>query len=656
MLPDLSSDIKYAVPKQTGSAFLASAIKAREQYMVEDLAKSGLTPHMVRAYTEDILPLSEGAQGGYYLPYFDLDGKLMRTKEELTMYRLRQYGCKDRYKQPASSQLEQLHIPKNPPYILPRVHDYVKESKVLYIAEGEKKAAACCHHLDIGTIGIGGCWNWGSEKKLHPWIKAIIERNSVEHVVVIPDGDIQRYDICTAYGTLAHQLNKLGVKVDIVVLPEPEDKIDDLIVEWGLEAQGVFADLGKLSAADLVVSQQVLAENYGLSTVGKDRKIAVNDTNITKLLDEHPAFGDFWFNSDRGLCMIDDNVVGEYTDMDLAMHMQHYFQMHTVTRQRVNDCMRGLCEKNTRSPHMEWVCSVEWDGVPRLEDWPIRLCGCADSRLTREVSSKFLVGMYARIAKPGCKMDWMMVTVGGQGIGKSWWADLVSNGRGITFMASGNSRDDVAKLHKGLVICIDEMDAFNKRELTYWKTLITTSVDTYRAPYDRTERELPRSSVLYGTSNHSTFLRHDDTGQRRFGVLQPSSMLKVDLFKEELQQIWAEAKAVYDSGELKYFELSAAVKAETAEMHAGEDPLAQQVEEFLSRWQSDKFKMLDLLEYLDMRNHVQNRSITGQLKDMLISRGCIHKKKMRIGTQNGVSGYTIDRTRWELANVGGLAP
>ncbi len=645
MLPDLSQDIRWAVPTTPTSAFFAAGIKERKEFMVKDLAASGLEPGQVRAHVTDLMRLSEGAKGGYILPYFDLNGDIMRVDTTFKMYRIRQYGGKGRYTQPTSAELEAHGVPPNPPYILPPVHDYLADQKVLYICEGEKKAACVGNVLEVGAIGIGGCWNWGIKKRLHPWIKELITRYSVEKVVVIPDGDIGRYDICTAYGTLADELRRLNVPVEIVVLPEPEDKIDDLLVAWGPEAQGAFHELGKLESSQLVVSQSALAERYGLSTAGKDAKVVINDTNVHKLLSQHPSFSRFWLNTDSNDYMHGDDVVRwDFTDYELTCYMQHYFQLHNLNRPRVAEGIRAIAEQNKRSPFQEWVDALPWDGKSRLEDWAIRLWGCEDTPAVREVSKKFMVGMYARMADPGCKMDWMLVTVGAQGIGKSWFADLVTQGQSITFMASGNARDDAAKMHKGLIIVIDELDAFNKREMTYWKTMISTPVDTYRVPYGRGEVVMPRRSVLYGTSNHSTFLRHDDTGQRRFGVLQPTRMLDVELFREELQQLWAEAKECYLAGDSRYYELSAEVRAEVEEHHQGDDPLREQVEDFIGSWQSDKFRMTDLLNYLNMPDAVRNRAVTGQLKDILTSMDCEYKQNIRFpGRASPCRGYIIDR-------------
>ena len=645
--------------------FFTPDTRKHEQFMLKDLAKSGLTPEMIGAAVHPEMSLGKGAECGYLIPYYDLDGRLMRRGGELTMYRIRQNAGEQRYLQPSAEVLTAYGLPPTIPYVLPDFHSLCERTRCMVICEGEKKAAAVMNVLGLPAVGIGGCWNWGIKKKLHPWLRELIERYAVQTVVVIPDGDIKRYDICTAYGTLAGELGRAGVEVEIVQLPDSEDKIDDLLVEWGEESVDQFALLGKFGADGLVEDQGSLAERYGLSAMAtKDGRVNIvnNDNNITRLLGEHPAFAEFWFNADTSEYMHGSEAIRwDVTDYELCVYMQHYFQLHNITVGKVASAMRALCSKSTRSPFKDWVDSHVWDGVSRLGDWPIRLWGCEDSAIAREVGLKFWVGMYARMASPGCKMDWMLVTVGGQGIGKSWWADLVSRGQFVTFMASGNARDDAAKLHRGLVILIDELDAFNKREMTYWKTMITTHVDTYRAPYAHGEVTMPRRSVLYGTSNHRSFLRNDRTGQRRFGVLEPKQMLDVEGLRRELGQLWAEARAIYEAGEVMYWELSAEVQARVRAEYQGEDPLGMQVQEYLDNLvayptASDvpggkvecRFRMLDLLRYLGLDNSVQNRGITGPIKDLCMELGAEYRAGLRIG-----KSYSAGYVYYKDENSGG---
>jgi len=126
-------------------------------------------------------------------------------------------------------------------------------------------------------------------------------------------------------------------------------------------------------------------------------------------------------------------------------------------------------------------------------------------------------------------------------------------------------------------------------------------------------------------------------------VLEPTRMLEVDKFRKVLRQLWAEAKAVYEAGELDYYDLSQQVRDVVQDNYQAEDPLEESVMEFLVEWQGDKFRMNDLLRYLNMGDSVRNRALTGQLKDILVRVGCEHKKSMRVCTGGTGPGYVINR-------------
>jgi len=69
------------------------------------------------------------------------------------------------------------------------------------------------------------------------------------------------------------------------------------------------------------------------------------------------------------------------------------------------------------------------------------------------------------------------------------------------------------------------------------------------------------------------------------------------------------------------------------------------VQTWLSQWPADRFKMVSLLEGLGMNNHVQNRGITGPLKDIMVGRGWVtyHAKNLRVAGSPPSSGYVINR-------------
>ena len=83
---------------------------------------------------------------------------------------------------------------------------------------------------------------------------------------------------------------------------------------------------------------------------------------------------------------------------------------------------------------------------------------------------------------------------------------------------------------------------------------ITKLVDRYRRPFDRRTTDHRRQCIFIGTTNKEQFLT-DKTGNRRWYPLKVnSSGYEIHDYKEAIQndiiQAWAEAKYLYDRGEL----------------------------------------------------------------------------------------------------------
>lgn len=586
---------KFPKHRTINSEFIGSRLPQNTEFMIQDLAASGLTPEDVHALVQGDLALPADSTAGYVLGYTHPDGNwLVGDDNTIIMYRMKlKYPAnilnKNKYVQPSGEELLQHDLTAAPPYIPKSYHDNPK-TEILAICEGEKKAACVAKYIGISTIGLGGCWTWRSKETLghtHPWIVQIVRNH--KKVVVVPDGDLRRYDICKAYGTFINELLRelKGWDGEITIL-EPPGKIDDLIVEWGPEALSNWDALPKVLLEELVEDKGTLALRYDLSydTDAKGRvKVHQNSSNITRLLERHPAFPKMWLNTDNSTTMIgDDPIRPESTELLVCNHLQHNLGMSTIRHQLVRDVLKSLSIKNERSPFLDQINSLAWDGRPRLDTWMIRLWDVEDTEYTRAVSARFLMSAVARLREPGCKLDWMLITTGGQGTGKSsmpqiLFPDLVTNVLGTL-----TDKDVQMAMHSGLCIVIDEMDALNKGQIEFWKSAITTQEDRFRPPYGAAVVMLKRRSVLYGTSNSATFLNMDNTGYRRYRPVQVNELLDFEGLKAERWQLWAEAAHRQHLGE-QYWE----VEADPAylEQYVAENPIYERLTNTLRAMMSD---------------------------------------------------------------------
>jgi len=204
-------------------------------------------------------------------------------------------------------------------------------------------------------------------------------------------------------------------------------------------------------------------------------------------------------------------------------------------------------ESNPWHPVRDYLGALKWDGVKRCES----LCSKA-LHVSRPLEGlfvlKWLISAVARAYKPGCKADSALVIVGKQGLYKSTFFEAL----GGEFFA--DSRMDLTKsdsflqLHSAWIYEWAEVDGVTSQtRASAVKAFMTSSADTFRAPYERAVTTHPRSVVLCGTTNENKFLV-DQTGSRRFWVVEIEQKANIDLVRKLRDQLWAEARHMYEAG------------------------------------------------------------------------------------------------------------
>lgn len=211
-----------------------------------------------------------------------------------------------------------------------------------------------------------------------------------------------------------------------------------------------------------------------------------------------------------------------------------------------------------------YISSLTWDGVPRLDMLLIDYLGAEDTAYNRAVCRKAFTGAIARAMTPGCKYDTMLILAGPQGIGKSTLLDKMSRGWYNDSIRTFEGKDASELLQGVWLVEVAELDAFRRTDISRIKQFLSLRADRYRAAYGRHVKELPRCCVFFGTCNEMEFLQ-DTTGNRRFwpvdvGIVPHTKKVWTDLTDEVINQVWAEAKVRWQCGEPLY--LSGAVESE----------------------------------------------------------------------------------------------
>jgi putative DNA primase/helicase len=254
---------------------------------------------------------------------------------------------------------------------------------------------------------------------------------------------------------------------------------------------------------------------------------------------------------------------------------------------KVDDAL-GLCSRRyTLNGVQDYLKSLQWDEVRRLDTLLVDYLGAKDTPYTRAVIRKSLTAAVARAMDPGCKYDYMPILVGPQGIGKStflrflgrkWFSDSLQTFEG----------KEASEMIQGIWINeIGELSGFNRSETNAVKQFLSKTEDVYREPFGKRTNPYPRRCVFFGTTNDDEFLK-DRTGNRRFwpvdtGLQRATKNVWKDL-PEEVDQIWAEAFIRWQLGEPLYLAGDAKEISE-AEQEAHRESNAKEgiIREFVTR-------------------------------------------------------------------------
>lgn len=214
-------------------------------------------------------------------------------------------------------------------------------------------------------------------------------------------------------------------------------------------------------------------------------------------------------------------------------------------------------------PVRQYLESLKWDGVERLDRWLSIYVGAEDTDYTRAVGARWLVSAVARVYRPGEKAECCLILEGPQGIKKSTTLKTLGGPYFTDELADLGSKDCAMQTRGVWIIELSELDTLSRSEVSRIKTFMSRTTDRFRPPYGKRLIESPRQCIFAGTINHSTYLR-DETGARRFWPVVCGA-IEIDRLSRDRDQLWAEAKARFDQGGIWWLETAALIAAAAQE-------------------------------------------------------------------------------------------
>ncbi|MFA5350903.1 MAG: virulence-associated E family protein, partial [Candidatus Omnitrophota bacterium] len=245
-----------------------------------------------------------------------------------------------------------------------------------------------------------------------------------------------------------------------------------------------------------------------------------------------------------------NGVNREWTDVDdilLAAEFQRAFGIRRMSDEVISKAVRAYAAGHVRNEPREWMDSLVWDGTPRIDHFFPAYMGAEETEYTLAVSRNFWLGLAARIYKPGCQLDNMLILKGPQGSFKSTSLRIIGGQWYAEAQESVLTKDFYQILQGKLIIEIGELDTFDRAEVNTIKRVVSAPTDRYRASYGRAARDYPRQCVFVGTTNEDQVLR-DHTGGRRFWPVDCGS-INPQAIKTDRDQLFAEAVARIKAGE-----------------------------------------------------------------------------------------------------------
>ena len=423
-----------------------------------------------------------------------------------------------------------------------------------------------------------------------------------------------------------------------------------------------LGDVGKKVVAQLI--KLIGGSEFIVNEHGK--VLADSTENIRTALEKlevrlfHDEFSEqFLYQNGGPPVLLDDNI-----RIPLRFKIEEAFRFRPQN-ELYKEVLADEALRNKVHPVKQYLDSLTWDGVPRLDDWLFTYARAEvqnddQRRYVRSIGAKHLIAAVRRIREPGCKKDEMLVLESPQGKAKSsgiqalcpnsdWFSDSLPLGvdaQKVVEQTGGKWIIEAAELH-----------GHRGKEVEAIKVFLSRGTDgPVRMAYAHYATHRKRQFIIIGTTNKAAYLK-DSTGNRRFWPVRIGDF-DLAALRRDRDQIWAEAAFREAKGESHFLEEDLwDVAAIEQEERRGEDPWEETIEQVING--QDIVPVEPLWAALGMHNaNVRNNQHAQRVTDIMERYGFVAKRKVWTRDEKGekrqqrcwvksniIEGATVD---WSL--------
>lgn len=314
----------------------------------------------------------------------------------------------------------------------------------------------------------------------------------------------------------------------------------DVLCEEELKRRG-------LSVETIIPTTTIESLNL-MYTMKEDKRIYIlNTENMCRVLRQHTDFaGRFRYDEFASMfqklkrdkwCTLEDSDI-----IDVQTHISSMLpQFARISKGMVQDAIMKVCKDNKVDTAADFMRSLHWDGVARVDTWLTQVYGVEENEYHKAVGANWLKGLVKRIVFAGCKFDYVLVLEGKQGMQKSTSLATLGGAWYTETTMSADNKDFFMMFAGKAIIEFSEGETLSRSEVKRMKGIISAPVDRYRMPYERATLDYPRRCVFAMTTNQEQYLK-DETGNRRWmPVKVVSPQANIEWLESNREQLFAEA-------------------------------------------------------------------------------------------------------------------